>query len=127
MKEIRKILWSLGQVSYRFMRQIVLFDLPTEKPQDKKAYRQFRKFLLNEGFLMLQYSVYSKMTLNDTQAKTILRRIEKNRPPKGMVIVLKVTEKQFASMNYIVGDKDTSVANSDQRIVFFGEGMVDDD
>ncbi|MEG1220694.1 MAG: CRISPR-associated endonuclease Cas2 [Anaerovoracaceae bacterium] len=103
------------------MRQLVLFDLPSESPEDKKEYRKFRKFLLNEGFLMLQYSIYTKLALNDTQAQTILRRIEKNRPKNGSVIVLKVTEKQFASMNYIVGKKDESIANSDSRIVFLGK------
>lgn len=109
------------------MRQLVFFDLPTQSPQEQKEYRKFRQFLLNEGFLMLQYSVYSKLTLNDTQAQTVLRRIEKHRPSKGAVVVLKVTEKQFAGMYYIVGQKDNSVANRDERVVFLGEQVVDDD
>ncbi|MEA4923014.1 MAG: CRISPR-associated endonuclease Cas2 [Eubacteriaceae bacterium] len=109
------------------MRQLVFFDLPTESPQDRKEYRKFRKFLLNEGFLMLQYSIYSKMTLNDTQAKTVLRKIEKNRPSQGSVIILKVTEKQFAGMNYIIGSRDNSIANSDERILFLGDRCEEDD
>nr|WP_245341933.1 CRISPR-associated endonuclease Cas2 [Enterococcus rivorum] len=105
------------------MRQLLFFDLPTETAQDKRAYRKFRKFLIAEGFVMLQFSVYSKLTLNDTQAKTVLRRLEQNKPREGNVVVLKVTEKQFAQMSYLLGDKDASVANSDQRVVFLGEEL----
>lgn len=107
-------------MSYRYMRQILFFDLPTETPQEKKAYRKFRKFLIDEGFLMLQYSVYSKLTLNDTQAKTVLRKVEKNVPERGSIMMLKVTEKQFANMKYLIGKKDMSFANSDERILFLG-------
>ncbi|SJZ53030.1 CRISPR-associated protein Cas2 [Pilibacter termitis] len=109
------------------MRQLLFFDLPTETPQEKKEYRKFRKFLLNEGFLMLQFSVYSKLSLNDTQAKTILRKIEKNRPSRGSVVVLKVTEKQFANMTFVLGERETSFANSDERVIFLGERMAEDD
>jgi CRISPR-associated protein Cas2 len=107
------------------MRQIVFFDLPMQKPEEKTAYRKFRKFLLSEGFLMMQFSVYSKLTLNDTQAQSVLRNIEKNKPRVGSVIVLKITEKQFASMRYLLGEKDTSIANSDARIIILGSGGVD--
>jgi len=107
-------------MSYRYMRVLLFFDLPTETLNDKREYRKFRKFLIAEGFLMLQFSVYSKLLLNNTQAKTIERRIEKNKPSNGNVVLLKVTEKQFASMKYLVGEKDTSIANSDKRIVFLG-------
>lgn len=114
-------------MSYRYMRQLVFFDLPTETATDKREYRKFRKFLINEGFIMLQYSVYSKLALNDTQAATVMRNLDKNRPPKGSIIVLKVTEKQFAGMKYLLGDKDGSVANSDSRVIFLGERLVRDD
>lgn len=109
------------------MRQLLFFDLPMETPQEKKDYRKFRKFLLSEGFIMLQFSVYSKLTLNDTQAKTVLRRLEQHKPKKGNLVVLKVTEKQFAQMTYLLGDKDISVANSDQRVVFLGKALLEDD
>lgn len=107
-------------MSYRYMRQIVFFDLPTNTALEKKDYRNFRKFLLNEGFIMLQYSVYSKLTLNDTQAKTVLRRLEKNKPKNGNIFVLKVTEKQFSQMNYLLGESDQSISNSDSRVIFLG-------
>lgn len=103
------------------MRQIVFFDLPTESPKQRKAYRDFRKFLINEGFLMLQYSVYSKIVLNGTQSTTVRRRIEFNKPDEGSVVILKVTEKQFAGMEYVLGEKNTSAANSNSRFIILGE------
>ncbi|WP_310652967.1 CRISPR-associated endonuclease Cas2, partial [Lactobacillus jensenii] len=43
---------------YRTMRLLIMFDLPTEPAQDRKNYRIFRKELINEGFVMIQFSVY---------------------------------------------------------------------
>lgn len=108
-------------MSYRYMRLILMFDLPVETPEDKKTYRHFRKFLLSEGFIMHQYSVYSKLLLNDTAAKAMEKRLRKNNPKRGNITLLKVTEKQYARMIYLHGARDTSIANSDRRIVYLGE------
>jgi CRISPR-associated protein Cas2 len=56
-------------MSYRYMRMLLMFDLPTDTQEDKKAYRKFRKFLLSEGFIMHQYSVYSKLYLTGQHVK----------------------------------------------------------
>ena len=108
-------------MSYRYMRLILMFDLPMDTTEEKKTYRNFRKFLLSEGFIMHQYSIYSKLLLNDTAAKAMENRLRKNNPKRGNVTLLKVTEKQFARMIYLHGARDGSVANSDSRIVFLGE------
>lgn len=103
------------------MRQILFFDLPTDTPKNRKDYRDFRKFLISEGFLMLQYSVYSKISPNNIQAETVRRRIEANRPGEGCVMLLKVTESQFARMEYILGEQPESKANLDLRVVILGD------
>lgn len=90
---------------YRFMRILIFFDLPTETTKDRKIYSKFRKFLINEGFIMMQESVYVKLTLNNSVTKSIKERIEKNKPEKGIVQMLIITEKQFNSMEYIVRRK----------------------
>lgn len=84
------------------MRILIFFDLPTETTKDRKIYSKFRKFLINEGFIMMQESVYVKLTLNNSVTKSIKERIEKNKPEKGIVQMLIITEKQFNSMEYIV-------------------------
>ena len=102
------------------MRLMVMFDMPTTTPAERKEYRQFRKFLLGEGFLMHQFSIYTKLVLNDTATQALLGRIDKNKPTGGIVTALKVTEKQYARMVYLIGSKDKSSGNTDARIVFLG-------
>ena len=113
-------------MSYRFMRLILMFDMPTLTMSDKKEYRKFRKFLISEGFLMHQFSVYSKLVLNDTSAQAMMGRLKKNQPNRGMISVLKVTEKQFARMIYLHGKADDSIANSDARVIFLGSDPRED-
>ena len=43
---------------YRFVWVITLFDLPVDTRQGRKEYAPFRKFLLKDGFLRMQFSVY---------------------------------------------------------------------
>lgn len=90
---------------YRFMRILVFFDLPTETAKDRKNYSQFRKFLIKEGFIMMQESVYAKLVLNNSITNSIKDKISKNKPQKGIVQMLIITEKQFNSMEYIVRRK----------------------
>ena len=59
----------------RIMRAIVFFDLPNVYTKDKRAYLLFRKYLINEGFIMLQESVYSKLILNSEQSDLLYERV----------------------------------------------------
>ena len=85
------------------MRALVFFDLPTETSADRRQYRLFRKFLIKEGFIMVQQSVYSKLVLNDQSYRAEVDRLFKAKPPKGLVQVLRVTEKQYEDMIFITG------------------------
>lgn len=95
------------EVRNRFMRLVVFFDLPVETAAQRKSYREFRKFLIKDGYIMMQESVYSKLVLNDGLAGNAIDRLRKNRPPNGLVQVLKVTESQYASMEYITGQRES--------------------
>lgn len=94
-----------------------MFDLPTLTSNNRKAYRTFRKFLITNGFLMLQESIYSKLALNGTVANTVIRNIESNIPDSGLVQMLIVTERQFAKMTYLVGSKQSEVVDNDKRLL----------
>lgn len=85
--------------SYREMRMFVIFDLPTLTKDDRKVYSKFRDNILEDGFIMIQYSVYSRYCRNDTEYLKILRRI-KNYSPRdtGNIRIFKVTEKQYENM-----------------------------
>ena len=89
----------------RCMRIVVMFDLPVASKKDRKEYAKFRKYLVTDGFDMLQFSVYSRITQNHDDARQHIERLTKNLPPKGSVRVMQVTEKQYNSMLILVGEK----------------------
>lgn len=89
----------------RFMRIIVMFDLPTATTEDKREYMHFRKGLIKLGFDMLQYSVYSRITRNIDDARKYINKVKSILPPVGSVRVLQVTEKQYSGMIIMLGDK----------------------
>lgn len=99
------------------MRVMVFFDLPTETLENKRNYRVFRKFLIKKGFMMLQESVYCRLALNQTVANSIVESVRSNKPTDGLVLLLTVTEKQFSKMEYICGDKPSSIIDSDERLI----------
>lgn len=99
------------------MRVIVFFDLPTETALNRREYARFRKFLIKEGFIMMQESVYCKLALNLTVASSVIDRIKKNKPSGGLIQLLTITEKQYNSMEFVVGRKSSDTVDSDERLV----------
>ncbi len=99
------------------MRCMVFFDLPVETGEDRRNYRLFRKLLVKNGFIMLQKSVYCKMMTSPSVENSIKSLIEKNKPPKGLVQLLTITEKQFSKMEYVVGQYENDIIDSEERVV----------
>lgn len=99
------------------MRVMLLFDLPVVTNEDLRTYRQFRRFLLKSGFIMMQESVYTKLALNSTVANSIMEAVRKSKPKKGLVQMLLITEKQFARMEFVVGFGQTEYIDSDERLI----------
>ncbi len=99
------------------MRVFVLFDLPVQTSADRRVYAAFRKYLLGAGFMMLQESVYCKLTLNATAAAAVRGGVRGHAPGRGLVQLLTVTEKQFSGMEFITGESDGEVICSVERLV----------
>lgn len=99
------------------MRILVMFDLPVGTAVERREYRLFRKYLVKNGFLMLQESVYSKIAQNSTSADAMIDNVRKNKPKSGLVQLLKITEKQYARMEYIVGEVKSDVIDNDERLI----------
>lgn len=97
------------------MRIIVMFDLPVLTTQERRDYTVFRKYLIKSGFFMMQESIYCKLAQNTVSADAVIENIRKNKPPKGLVQVLKITEKQFSKMEYIVGNASSEIYDGDER------------
>ena len=93
----------MSAATRRYMRMLVFFDLPVVTKTERRAYTVFRRFLINDGYDMIQFSVYGRiLNGNDAEEKHMKRLID-NLPPDGSVRSLTVTEKQYASMKLLVG------------------------
>lgn len=74
---------------------LVMFDLPVDTAENRKAATDFREKLLDFGFERCQYSVYLRFMNDREQASTWTRRIEFALPAGGKVYCLYFTDKQY--------------------------------
>ncbi len=90
---------------YDFMRLVLFFDLPMTTKQERKIYTHFRKFLIKNGYMMMQFSVYCKIFPNREAAVKHMNVLRKEVPKEGQIRLLMVTEKQYSKIEVIVGGK----------------------
>lgn len=102
---------------YRVMRLFVMFDLPVTTAQNRRDYRIFHKALVNEGFLMMQESVYTRITANRKSAELLEQRLIKELPKTGLVQTLIVTESQFSSIKFLLGTESDDIRNNPSRVI----------
>lgn len=96
-------------MSLRFVRVMIMFDLPVETKAQVRTYNKFRKQLISQGFLMMQYSIYVKSCLNKEAAQGTINLIRKYLPKDGHVRSIIITEKQFEQMTILVGEQDRNM------------------
>lgn len=102
---------------FRFMRMFVFFDLPTATPEDRRNYRKFRNILIKNGFIMMQESVYCRMLTSPSAEHSCQKLLHDNKPPRGLVQSLSVTEKQFLKMDYVVGEYTSDIVDSEESLI----------
>lgn len=88
---------------YRCMWVLAMFDLPNDTKKARKEYVRFRKHLLEDGFAMMQYSVYVRHCASKENAEVHAQRINRYIPPDGEVRVIMITDRQFERMNVFWG------------------------
>lgn len=101
------------------MRVIVMFDLPVETAEERSAYSRFHKELIKDGYVMMQESVYCKLTMTPLAADLARQRLKKLCPKQGTVQVMTITEKQYAEIEYIIGGPTILTLDSTDRLVIF--------
>ena len=102
-----------------FMRLFVFFDLPVTKKKQRKIAARFRKTLLNEGFIMLQFSVYCRCCRGQDIVEREIRRIKQILPEEGNVRILQITDKQYGGMLFLAGTpKKEEILSSEQLLLF---------
>ncbi|WP_437186913.1 CRISPR-associated endonuclease Cas2 [Planctomicrobium sp. SH668] len=105
--------------NYRSMWLIAMFDLPTDTKLARKQYARFRKFLLQDGFQQVQYSVYGRHCISEEAADVHFRRLEHHLPPDGEVRLLAVTDRQYERMRIYWGKKRQPCTNSPKQLSLF--------
>ena len=88
----------------RFMRLVVLFDLPVKTKKLRHDATAFRNFLLKDGYYMLQYSVYVRVCNGADAVQKHRARLQDHLPDNGAVRVMVITEKQYESIEILVGN-----------------------
>ncbi len=104
---------------YRVMWIMVLFDLPTETKKDRKNYTDFRKIMLKDGFSMFQFSAYLRHCPSAENAEVHIKRVTRNLPPRGLVGILKITDKQFGDMRLFYGKEEKEKPPVPQQLELF--------
>ena len=83
---------------------MVAFDLPTKTKKERKRYTRFRSFLLDDGFQMMQYSIYIRPCVSHARQETHVRRVKEMIPAEGAVRIIFITRAQW-ERSYIVHGK----------------------
>ena len=104
---------------YQIMWVFVHFDLPTETKKDKKNYLEFRKFLLKDGFMMMQFSIYSRHCSSRENAEVHKLRVKKHLPPAGSIIIFEITDAQFGKMEFFNGARTKNSPTTPNQLELF--------
>jgi CRISPR-associated protein Cas2 len=104
---------------YKVMWLFVHFDLPTETKEDRRNYAVFRKKLKQDGFNMLQYSMYARHCASRENSMVHKRRIERDLPPYGKIIIFELTDAQFGMMEFYTGKKAALKPNQPVQLELF--------
>ena len=104
---------------YRIMWLFVFFDLPTHTKKERRTAQQFRKKLLKDGFIMMQFSVYTRHCASFESAKVHINRIYAIIPTSGQVSILQITDKQYGDIENFWGINTDPLPNSPQQLELF--------
>jgi len=104
---------------YQWMWLFAMFDLPIETKEMRRDYARFRKYLLSQGFSMLQLSVYARHCPSEESGEGIRRRIGESVPPHGQVRLLLVTDRQFGKMEVYFGKSRRPTEEPPPQLMLF--------
>ncbi len=88
----------------RILWMFVFFDLPVGTNDERRAATRFRNFLKDDGYMMLQWSVYARVCRGEEAAEKHVQRVTRNLPKKCSVRALQVTDKQYGRMRLLLGE-----------------------
>jgi len=105
--------------AYHIMWLFVFFDLPVTLKKERKAATRFRKDLMNDGFGMMQFSVYTRHCASKESSDVHVKRVKGFIPEKGQVSILQVTDKQYGEIINFWGKKSVPLQEGPKQLELF--------
>lgn len=103
----------------RFMWLFVFFDLPTKTKPERRAASRFRNFLLKDGYMMIQFSVYARICNGKDRVDKHMQRLQGTLPEKGSIRAMQITDKQYERTKILVGTKKNNEETKAEQLVLF--------
>ncbi|MCK5285137.1 MAG: CRISPR-associated endonuclease Cas2 [Alphaproteobacteria bacterium] len=103
----------------KFMWLFVFFDLPTKTKPERRAATRFRNFLLKDGYMMIQFSVYARICNGKDRIDKHMQRLQSVLPEKGAIRAMQITDKQYERTKILVGTKKNNEETKTEQLVLF--------
>lgn len=97
----------------------VFFDLPVKTKPERHVATKFRNFLLKDGYMMIQFSVYARICNGQDRVQKHMTRLQAAIPDKGSVRVMQITDKQYERMKILVGTRQNNEKTKAEQLVLF--------
>ena len=107
----------MPEAEVRFVWLFVFFDLPVGTKPERRDASRFRNFLKDDGYMMLQYSVYARICHGEDGALKHIARVTRNLPGKGGIRALLVTDRQYARMRLLLGEATKTESTGSRQMV----------
>ena len=101
---------------------MAIFDLPVLLEEERKEANRFRKALLDDGFIMIQYSVYSRPCVSLERMTKYYERVKSYAPTTGDIRLLFFTDRQWG-MSELICRKPKKIEKVPDQIEFFDSLM----
>jgi CRISPR-associated protein Cas2 len=104
---------------YRMAWVLVFFDLPVGTPEERRDATNFRKDLIKDGYMMVQFSVYARPCGTADRVETQVRRLKSKIPSKGEVRGLMVSDAQWGRMIIMRSQQRAEAERMPAQMQFF--------
>lgn len=109
----------MSSTGNRFMWIFVFFDLPVKTKKQRDLANKFRRFLIQDGYIMLQYSVYARICNGHERVDKHTKKLQQVLPPEGNIRVLEITDQQYGRMKVVVGKRKENEKKQANQLLLF--------
>ena len=104
---------------YRMAWVLVFFDLPVGTTEERRDASNFRKDLIKDGYMMVQFSVYARPCGTADRVETQVRRLKSKIPSKGEVRGLMISDAQWGRMIIMRSHQKAEAEKMPAQMQFF--------